>query len=202
MPVIQLVADLILGPLSFALGMISGLFKLLTGDFEGAGKVFGDVFQGMLDFGKKIVNDLIGIFEGMINFVIDGFNRMIDFINSLKVEVPDWVPLIGGQTLSLNIPRIGRVSIPRLAEGGVVPARPGGTIAQVAEAGRPERIEPLDANGMSKRDQFIVDLIKSQQGEQKGINITVNPSPGMDEQALAQAVSRQLAFEMRRGSVY
>jgi len=202
MPVIQLVADLILGPLSFALGMISGLFKLLTGDFEGAGKVFGDVFQGMLDFGKKIVNDLIGIFEGMINFVIDGFNRMIDFINSLKIEVPDWVPLIGGQTLSLNIPRIGRVSIPRLAEGGVVPARPGGTLAQIGEAGRPERVEPLDANGMSKRDQFIVDLIKSQQGEQKGINITVNPSPGMDEQALAQAVSRQLAFEMRRGSVY
>lgn len=34
------------------------------------------------------------------------------------------------------------------------------------------------------------------------IAITVNPAPGMDEQSLAQAVSRQLAFEMRKGSVY
>lgn len=202
MPIIKFVADLLLGPLSFAIGIISGLFKILTGDFEGAGKIFADVFQGMLDFGRTIVNDLIGIFEGMINFVIDGFNRMISFLNDISIDVPDWVPGIGGQTLSLGIPSLSKVSIPRLADGGVVPARPGGTLAQVAEAGRPERIEPLDANGMSKRDRFIVDLIKSQQGDQKGINITVNPSPGMDEQALAQAVSRQLAFEMRRGSVY
>lgn len=42
------------------------------------------------------------------------------------------------------------------------------------------------------------------QGAQGGntiINMTVNPSPGMDEQALASAVSRELAFQMRKGSV-
>lgn len=31
------------------------------------------------------------------------------------------------------------------------------------------------------------------------INLTVNPSPGMDEKALATEVSRQLAFQIRRG---
>jgi hypothetical protein len=31
------------------------------------------------------------------------------------------------------------------------------------------------------------------------ITVNVHPSPGMDEQALAAVVSRQLAFEMRRG---
>jgi hypothetical protein len=34
-----------------------------------------------------------------------------------------------------------------------------------------------------------------------GISITVNPSPGMDERALAAAVSRRLAYEIRRGTV-
>jgi hypothetical protein len=34
-----------------------------------------------------------------------------------------------------------------------------------------------------------------------GISITVNPSPGMDEKALAMAVSRRLAFEMRKGTI-
>lgn len=34
-----------------------------------------------------------------------------------------------------------------------------------------------------------------------GINITVNPSPGMNEKALAEAVSRRLAFEIRKGTI-
>lgn len=34
-----------------------------------------------------------------------------------------------------------------------------------------------------------------------GINITVNPSPGMNEKELAAAVSRQLAFEIRKGTI-
>lgn len=34
-----------------------------------------------------------------------------------------------------------------------------------------------------------------------GINIVVNPSPGMDERALAAAVSRRLAFEIKKGTI-
>ena len=34
-----------------------------------------------------------------------------------------------------------------------------------------------------------------------GINIVVNPSPGMNEKALAEAVSRRLAFEIRKGTI-
>lgn len=33
------------------------------------------------------------------------------------------------------------------------------------------------------------------------INITVNPSPGMDERDLASAVSREISFQMRKGAV-
>jgi hypothetical protein len=33
------------------------------------------------------------------------------------------------------------------------------------------------------------------------INITVNPSPGMDERELASAISREISFQMRRGAV-
>lgn len=38
-------------------------------------------------------------------------------------------------------------------------------------------------------------------GSSSNINITVNPSPGMDEKSLAFAVSRELAFQMRKGAV-
>jgi hypothetical protein len=59
------------------------------------------------------VNGIISMFESMINWIVDG-------LNCISFDVPDWVPLIGGKTFGFNIPRVsfGRVSIPRLAEGG------------------------------------------------------------------------------------
>lgn len=204
MPIVKLLADLFIGPLSIAIMMISGIIQLLTGNFEGFGRTFERIWTGIKNFGRNIVNDIIGIFEGMINFVIDGINRMISFINSIKVTVPDWIRdllKMRSNTFGFNIPSLGKVSIPRLAEGGVVAPSMGGTIAQIAEAGRPERVEPLDANGMSKRDKYIVELIKAQESNAGTINITVNPAPGMDERELAAAVSREISFQMRRGAV-
>jgi hypothetical protein len=71
----------------------------------------------------------------------------------------------------------------------------GGTIARIGEAGRPERVEPLDPNGLSKRDKAIIDRLSG-----GGVQITVNPSAGMDERELAALVSRQLAFQLRKGA--
>jgi hypothetical protein len=65
----------------------------------------------------------------------------------------------------------------------------------VAEAGRPERIEPLDPNGLSKRDMALI-----QQLSGGGATINVYPSAGMDERELSELVSRRIAFEVRKGS--
>jgi hypothetical protein len=43
-------------------------------------------------------------------------------------------------------------------------------------------------------------MIELLAGPAGGINITVNPSAGMDERELANLVSRQLAFQMRKGA--
>ena len=43
-------------------------------------------------------------------------------------------------------------------------------------------------------------MIELLAGESRGIQITVNPSPGMDERELANLVSRQLAFQLRKGA--
>jgi hypothetical protein len=65
----------------------------------------------------------------------------------------------------------------------------------VAEAGRPERIEPLDPNGLSDRDKALISAMTTS----TGVTMNVYPSAGMNEKALANEVSRQLAFEIRRG---
>lgn len=70
---------------------------------------------------KKAINGIIGAINGMISGIVNGINNMISALNSLKFDVPDWVPLIGGKEFSLNISRVRAPQIPYLASGAVIP---------------------------------------------------------------------------------
>ena len=75
-----------------------------------------DVMNGLIAGFEAGINGIIGMFEKMINWVVNGLNK-------ISFDVPDWVPGIGGKTFGFNIPEVkfGRVSIPRLAQGAVIP---------------------------------------------------------------------------------
>ena len=90
------------------------------------------------------------------------------------------------------------VIVPKFAKGGIVFPSMGGSLVNVAEAGRAERIEPLDENGLSKRDKALILALSG--GGSAGATINVYPSAGMDERELANMVSRKLAFEIRKGA--
>jgi hypothetical protein len=172
-----------------------GFFQTAIGRIGG---FFAAVWAGIGTVFRNVINGYIGLFEGFVNFIIGGVNSIIRAINSIRFTVPAWVPLIGGRSIGFNVPQIPRIAIPRLAEGGVVAPSMGGTMAIVAEAGRPERIEPLDENGLSKRDKAMIQYLSGGMGG--GINIVVNPSQGMDENELAAIISRRLSHELRRGA--
>jgi hypothetical protein len=76
----------------------------------GLAKIAGN---GLIDGFELATNGIIGMFEKMINWIIDG-------LNSISFDIPDW---LGGGSFGINIPNVslGRVSIPRLAQGAVIP---------------------------------------------------------------------------------
>ena len=100
--------------------------------------IFNAIWTGI----KNVINTILGGIEKMANGVINGLNKMIDAMNSLKFDVPDWVPEIGGKTFGFNITKLATVSIPRLANGGITV---GSTLANIGEAGR-EAVLPLENN--------------------------------------------------------
>ncbi len=123
-------------------GLLYTAFMLLLGPIgwiqlamDALGVSWSDVFTGIVD-----------TFKWAFNIVIDGFNTMINGLNTLSFGVPDWVPLIGGQTIGFDLP-----TIPRLAAGGTITS-PGDVI--VGDAG-PEiltlptgaTVTPLSGNG-------------------------------------------------------
>ena len=178
------------------LGTLGKAFIQLKKDGD-IGKFFQTVWNGILTFFKGIINNMIGYFESFVNFFVDGINGIIRGINSV-------IALGGKAAEALGIRKLNtfdRVRFPRLAEGGVVRPSVGGTLALIGEAGRSERVEPLDPDGLSRRDKALIKELVGPGSSGSGMVINVYPSQGMDEAELANMISRKIAFMTRRGAV-
>jgi len=172
---------------------VKGIFQLLTGNTEGAADSMKKSFSAAFSAIKNVIKSIVAPFVGVLNAISDAWNNTV---GKFDFKVPSWVPIIGGKTF--NVPNLPRINLANFAEGGTVFPQTGGVIARVAEAGRPERIEPLDPEGLSVRDRAIIDRLSG--GAGKEVVINVYPSEGMDERELAAIVSRQIAFATRRGA--
>nr|DAM77451.1 MAG TPA: minor tail protein [Caudoviricetes sp.] len=86
-------------------GIIDFISGVFTGNWSKAWNGIKSIFKGVFDA-------LVGIIKAPINGVIGIINGAINGLNSISVDIPDWVPLVGGTHFGLNIP-----TIPALAKG-------------------------------------------------------------------------------------
>lgn len=98
--------------------VFEGLIKFFTGVFT---MDFDMAWEGIKDIFKGVWNGIVSIVEGAINLIVDGINFLLKKLNGLSFDVPDWIPFIGGNKWGFNIPTIPKASIPRLAQGAVIP---------------------------------------------------------------------------------
>ena len=98
--------------------IFGGLTQFLAGVFTGDWK---KAWEGVKEIFAGIWNTIAGIFEAAINLIIKGINWLIDQLNKVSFDVPDWVPLIGGKSFGISIPHVNELKIPRLAQGAVIP---------------------------------------------------------------------------------
>lgn len=68
---------------------------------------------------KGLANAIIGFFEGFANGGIRGVNSILEALNRIHINIPDWVPGIGGSSWGFSLPTISSVRLPRLANGAV-----------------------------------------------------------------------------------
>jgi len=178
--------DFISGGITTAWGKVTTYFTNTIYPFiTGIKNKITELGKGMWDGLKSGLSAVINFIIDALNLVIDGINLLIKGANAVKI--------------GKDITPITKIPPVRLAKGGIIPATPGGMIAQIGEAGRPERVEPLDPDGLSKRDKAMIQMLSG--GAGGGTTINVYPSQGMDETELAEIVSRKIAFAMRRGAI-
>lgn len=118
---IQSVVIPIIKALTTSLSAVGTVFKVIA---DGAKFMFGimkDGFKALWDFLKPLLNTMIGGIEKFANGLINGINAGIKALNKLSFDVPDWVPGIGGKKFGFNLKEVSKVSIPKLAQGAVIP---------------------------------------------------------------------------------
>jgi hypothetical protein len=186
------VLNIIFGFVDMIVNSIVDVLNFLIERFESTVRAIGNSPLG------KMLKDLFG--WDMANFKVDFKVGKIDLAGKMIQGVENYFKKRDNKAIqdSFGGDRTRADGSLKLARGGTVFPSRGGTLATIAEAGRPERVEPLDPDGLSKRDKAMIKMLAPGAG---GINITVNPSPGMDEKELAAMVSRRIGFEIKRGTI-
>lgn len=154
----QGISDAISGVKTIFEGVITFINGVFAGNWEQAWLGVRSIFTGIFD-------TLGALFKAPINAVISLINQAIRGINGLGLDIPDWVPIVGGKKFSINIPEI-----PMLAKGGFTTgpsiAGEAGTEAVIsfqravrqdnlrtwAAAGRMLGVRPVELKKLPERD--------------------------------------------------
>ena len=104
-----------------AVEIVTGIKSKITDLVSSLKNKVIDIVDALWTGIKRPLNLILAGIETVANGVINGINKMINAMNSLSFDVPDWVPEIGGKTFGFNIPTLATVSLPRLAQGAVIP---------------------------------------------------------------------------------
>lgn len=95
-------------------GLVTFLDGLINLDID-------KMLSGLKGMVSGALNTVLTIVGSVINLIIRGLNWLIEKINSISFDVPDWVPGIGGKSWGPNIPLVKEWQIPQLAQGAVIP---------------------------------------------------------------------------------
>lgn len=195
--------------------IISGVVKVFDGVIDFVGGVFtgnwSKAWEGVKNIFGGAFEALGGLCKAPINAIIGLINSAINGINSISVDIPEGIPLVGGKHIGFSIP-----TIPTLAKG--TPDWKGG-IVQISEKGgeivdlpKGSRVYPHDqsvqmarksANGkLAAADRRVASLEKTA-ADKKGkgdITITI---PKLAEQIIVKdtkdidKIAEEIATKLR-----
>lgn len=184
-PILTVVAEILAVMLTEAIGWLTRSFQDFMEFLAPFTQAFEGAFGGIKEFFFTVVNNMIGLWEGFANTVINAVNFVIRALNRIQVSAPKWLTdLTGITSFGINIQELPNIKLPRvaLAEGGIVT---GPLNALIGEAG-PEAVIPLDK--MPKGNTY---------------NITVNAGIGTNGAQVGEAIINAIRrYERASGPVF
>ena len=124
------------GLIDFVTGVFSGEWSRA---WEGVKNIFSGIWDTLVSVAKAPLNGVLSLFQGLANGIIDAWNWVKKQLNKVSIDIPDWVPGVGGEKFGFDFDMSSHINIPKLATGAIV-YRP--TFAEIGEKGK-EGVVPL-----------------------------------------------------------
>ncbi len=129
----------------------------------------------------NLKNGFLAAVETIANAFVDLRNKIADVLNKIQIDIPDWVPGLGGKSIGFNIPKADYVTLRphtghggagvHLAQGTVVPPNMSEFLAVLGDNNREtEVVSPLSTmkealyealeqfGGSSKNQEIVLNL--------------------------------------------
>lgn len=174
-----------------AIGVFTGLINFITGVFTGDWSL---AWQGVVGVFSSIFGGITGVVDGILAGVKSAINAVISGMNNISVDIPDWVPGVGGKHFGLNIPMLAH-GTPNWMGGPAVINERGGELVDLPQG---SRVIPHDQSIRSAYDMGA----RSSHGNDITVNIigtTINN--GQDIKELARQVAEQIHYEMEKEAI-
>lgn len=199
-PVVKAAFDAVLGAISIAAQNIASIINGVLAVFDGLVTFIAGVFtgnwrqalEGIKAIFKGAFDSLVALCKAPINAVIGIINGAISGLNRIKVQIPDWVPVFGGNSFGVSIP-----TIPMLYKG--TDNWPGGMAVihdrggEIVDLPKGSRVYPHDKSiEMARRD-----------GAQGAGSVTVNIQKLADKIEVRSdsdidRIAEALAYKLKR----
>lgn len=172
------------------LGALLGAFGTLVGNlWDWIKQRFG---QFATDFGNFIGGIFKGAINGVLTFIENFINAPIDLLNGFLGIINDNFGWLG-----VHIDPIGRINLPRLAQGGIAD---GATTAIIGEEGR-EAVLPLENNTDNWAGLLASTLAEEMQEQDVvGDGITVYMTNEINNRLDAEEIGRIMVQSIRRAA--
>jgi hypothetical protein len=151
------IVDSVKGVINGVKTIFSGLIDFITGVFTANWK---KAWEGVKTIFKGVFDTLWNIVKFPMNLIIDGINALIGGLNKISFKVPYWVPIFGGQTWGIKIPKI-----PKLAVGTPYVEKSGYAMIHEGEAVVPKKFNSdeyfsrLGTNNSEETNRLLEELI-------------------------------------------
>lgn len=164
--------------------IIDFIGSVFTGDWQGAWTAVVNIFSSTFSEIEAIANKVLGGVKEAINNVISG-------INGISVDIPDWVPGIGGQKYQPNIPMLAHGT--DNWQGGTAMIHDAG--AEIVDLPQGSRVIPHDKSLQNEYERG-----KASSGTGKGFNIIIQ-SLAVREEADIDKVATALAQKLESNAM-
>lgn len=135
------ITDTIRGIAKFVSGVFTGDWKKA---WNGVKAVFKSVWNTLSSIIKTPINLILAGVENMCNSIINGFNALKRALNKIKIDIPSWVPIVGGKKWGFNFKESSEIKLPRLKSGHVAKEPVIAEIGEYANArNNPEIVSPI-----------------------------------------------------------